>query len=79
LRDADGEFILDIHLDQIGLDEKAIRMACFEILSDSNEIVGCDDLIERLEAEGKVWEDHSPDILGSLLRDDAAFQEVGRH
>jgi Sigma-70, region 4/Bacterial RNA polymerase, alpha chain C terminal domain len=79
LRDSDGEFILDIHLDQLGLDEEAIRQACLEILSDSNEIVGCDDLIERLEAEGKVWEELSPDILGSLLREDEAFQEVGRN
>jgi hypothetical protein len=79
LRNADGEFILDIHLDQLGLDEEAIRKASHEILSASNEIVGCDDLIERLEAEGKVWEELSPDILGSLLREDAAFQEVGRN
>lgn len=79
LRDSDGEFILDIHLDQLGLDEDAVRQACAEILSDSNEIVGCDDLIERLEAEGKVWEDLSPDILGSLLREHEEFQEVGRN
>ena len=78
-RDADGEFILDIHLDQLGLDEEAIRRACLEILSDSNEIVGCDDLVERLETEGKDWEDLSPDILGSLLREDTAFQEVGHN
>jgi hypothetical protein len=79
LRDSDGEFILDIHLDQLGLDEEAIRRACLEILTDSNEIIGCDDLIERLEAEDKIWEDLSPDILGSLLREDEAFQEVGRN
>lgn len=79
LRNADGEFILDINLDQLGLDEEAIRRASLEILSDSNEIVGCDDLVERLEAEGKVWEELSPDILGSLLREDGAFQEVGHN
>jgi hypothetical protein len=79
LRDSDGEFILDIHLDQLGLDEEAIRRACLEILSESNEIIGCDDLIERMETEEKVWEELSPDILGSLLRGDEAFQEVGRN
>ncbi len=77
LRNAKGEFILDVHLEQLGLDADSIRHACAEILSESKEIVGCEDLLERLEADGKVWEELSPDILASLLRDDAAFQEVG--
>ena len=70
--------LVDVHLDQLGLDGDAIRRACAEILSESKEIVGCEDLLERLEADGKTWEELSPDILASLLRDDAAFQEVGR-
>ncbi len=78
LRNAADEFILDVHLDQLGLDGDAIRRACAEILSESKEIVGCEDLLERLEADGKVWEELSPDILASLLRDDLTFQEVGR-
>jgi hypothetical protein len=78
LRNAADEFILDIHLDQLGLDADVIRHACSEILSESKEIVGCEDLLERLEADGKSWENLSPDILASLLRDDAGFQEVGR-
>lgn len=78
LRNAGDEFILDVHLDQLGLDADAIRRACAEILSESKEIVGCEDLLERLEADGKVWEELSPDILASLLCDDPAFQEVGR-
>jgi hypothetical protein len=78
LRNAAGEFILEIHLDQLGLDVDAIRRACSELLSESREIVGCEDLLERLEADGKSWEELSPDILASLLRDDATFQEVGR-
>jgi hypothetical protein len=79
LRNAEGEFILDIHLDQMGLDGDAIRRTCLEILLESKEIVGCDDLIERMEAEGKIWEDLSSDILGSLLRGDDAFEEVGHN
>ncbi len=78
LRNAADEFILDIHLDQLGLDADAIRRACAEILSESNEIVGCEDMLERLEADGKSWEELSPDILASLLCDDPTFQEVGR-
>ena len=78
LRDADDEFILDIHLEQLGLDAAAIRGACFELLLQTNEIVGCEDLLERLELDGKSWEELSADILASLLRDDERFQEVGR-
>src|SRR5207244_2064153 len=78
LRNAADEFILDIHLDQLGLDAVAIRRACAEILTESKEIVGCEDLLERLEADGKSWEELSPDILASILRDNAAFQEIGR-
>ena len=77
LRNAAGQFILDIHLEQLGLDADAIRRACAEVLSQSNEIVGCEDLLERLEADGKSWEELSPDILASLLRDDPMFQEIG--
>ena len=78
LRNAANDFILDIHLDRLGLDADAIRRACAEILSESREIIGCEDLLERLEADGKSWEELSPDILASLLRDDGMFQEVGR-
>jgi len=74
LRNAAGEFILDVHLDQLGLDATAIRRACAEILSESKEIVGCEDMLERLEADGKIWEELSPDILASVLRDDCTFQ-----
>jgi hypothetical protein len=77
LRNATGQFILDIHLEQLGLDGHAIRRECAEILSQSNEIIGCEDLLERLEAGGKCWEELSPDILASLLRDDPTFQEIG--
>ena len=78
LRNAANDFILDIHLDRLGLDADAIRRACAEILSESREIIGCEDLLERLEVDGKSWEELSPDILASLLRDDGMFQEVGR-
>jgi Sigma-70, region 4 len=77
IRNAAGEFILDIHLDQLGLDADSIRRCCAAILLESSEIVGCEDLLERLEADGKSWEELSPDILASLLRDDPIFQEVG--
>lgn len=79
LRDANGAFVLDTQLERLGLDEEAIRQACLELLSQTNEIVGCEDLIERLEAEGKRWEELSPDILGALLRKEGVFQEIGHN
>lgn len=77
LRNAADEFILDIHMDQLGLDANAIRGACAEVLAEANEIVGCEDLLERIETNGQSWEELSPDILSSMLRDDPTFQEVG--
>ena len=79
LRDAEDQFILDVHLDSLGLDEGAIRSACLEILAQSSEVIGCEDLMERLEAEGKLWEELSPDILGSVLRASQEFEEVGQN
>jgi hypothetical protein len=77
LLNANNEYILDVHLEQLGLDCDAIRAACYELLSQTNEIVGCEDLLERLESDGKSWEDLSSDILASILREDATFQEIG--
>jgi hypothetical protein len=77
LRNADDEFVCNIHLERLGLDGTAIRAACYEVLSRTNEIVGCVDLLERLEADGKSWETLSANILASLLRDDETFQECG--
>ncbi len=71
--------MLDVHLDQLDLDEETIRSSCVGILQQSNEILGCEEMIERLEAEGKVWPDLSPDVLGSLLRSAETFQEIGKN
>jgi hypothetical protein len=77
LRNADDEFILDIHVDQLGLDADTIRGACSKCLSETNEIVACDDLLERLETKGQSCEKLSGDILACLLRGDVKFQELG--
>lgn len=79
LRDANADFVLNNYVDQLDLDEEAICHACLKILVQSNVIVGCDDLIERLEDEGKIWENLSPEILGWLLRENEAFEEIGHN
>jgi hypothetical protein len=79
VRMTDGGFILDTHLEQLGLDEDAIRTACGNLLSHSNEIIACEDLIDRLQVDGKSWEDLSPAVLSSFLRSDDQFEEIGRN
>ena len=79
VRDADGNFILDEHFDQTGFDVAGIRAACFAILSQANEIIGCEDLLDRLESEGKGSEDLSPSILAAMLRGSEEFEEVGHN
>jgi len=78
VRDAEDNFILEVHLDRMGFDTAGIRDACFGILSQANEIVGCEDLLERLEAEGEGINDLSPEILAAMLRGGDEFEEVGR-
>jgi hypothetical protein len=79
VRTTNGGFILDTHLEQLGLDEDAIRSACHTLLSHSNEMVACEDLIERLQVDGKSWEELSPAVLASFLRSDDQFEEVGHN
>jgi len=43
--------------------------ACLEILAQLAKVVGCEDLMERLEAEGKIWEELIPRDSRSVLRD----------
>lgn len=77
VRNASGEYLLDTHVEHYTLDVGSLRQTCLEILSSRNEIVGCDDLLERIGAEGIEEETLSPSMLAALLRGDEAFEEVG--
>lgn len=79
VRNAQHDFMLNTHLEQLGLDEEGIHESCLQVLSQSGELMSCEDLIEQLEAAGKVWEHLSADILASLLRGSDAFQEIGKN
>lgn len=77
VRNAGGEYLLGTYVEHYTLDVGSIRQTCLEILSSRNEIVGCDDLLERIGAEGIEEETLSPSMLAALLRGDEAFEEVG--
>ena len=79
VRNAAGEFALDeqITLDDFDLD--ALRIAVMKLLAESGEIVGCDDLLDRLESEGIDLDDLSPDLLASILRGTPGLDEIGHN
>lgn len=77
VRNARNEYLLDMHVEDYALDVGNIRQTCLEVLSSRNEIVGCDDLLERIGAEGIEEETLSSSMLAALLRGDEAFEEVG--
>jgi hypothetical protein len=77
VRNSSGEYLLDKHLEGYLPEFASVRQSCFEILSNCNEIVGCDDLLERMGVEGIDVEKLSPSMLASLLRGDETLEEVG--
>jgi DNA-directed RNA polymerase alpha subunit len=77
VRNTAGEYILDHQLEEHLPDFANFRDACFEILSNCNEIVGCEDLLERIRAEEIDVKNVSTSMLASILRGDESFEEVG--
>lgn len=73
-----GEYQLSEHFEDHLPEFATIRQVCFDILSHCNEIVGCDDLLERVGAEGIETENLSSSMLATLLRADKVFEEVGK-
>jgi hypothetical protein len=76
LRDSAGQFFLDEDFNNEDFDPDAIRAAATKSLAESMDIVGCDELIERLELIGFELDDLSEDMLASILRGAAGLQEV---
>jgi hypothetical protein len=77
VRNTAGAYMLDHQLEEHLPDFANFRDACFEILSNCNEIVGCEDLLERIRAEGIDVKNVSTSMLASILRGDELFEEVG--
>lgn len=77
VRNTAGAYILDHQLEDHLPDFGSFRDACFEILSNCNEIVGCEDLLERIRAEGIDVKNVSTSMLASILRGDESFEEIG--
>ncbi len=77
VRNTAGAYMLDHQLEAHLPDFANFRDACFEILSNCNEIVGCEDILERIRAEGIDIKNVSTSMLASILRGDESFEEVG--
>lgn len=77
LRNAAGEFLLDIDFEMEDFDAEALRAATIRTLAQSRDIADCDELIERLELDGFELEEMSPEMLASILRGSQGLQEVG--
>jgi hypothetical protein len=76
IRNAQGEYMLDKHLERDEAEAADIRQTCLEILSSDNRILGTDDIIERLAAEGTTTENLANGIHNTMLQDNALF-EIG--
>ncbi|MFO8006437.1 MAG: sigma factor-like helix-turn-helix DNA-binding protein [Candidatus Brocadiia bacterium] len=77
VRGPGGDYFLSVDLEALGLDVARVRRACYDVLSGRGEILGCDDLLERIAEQNPDIERFSPSMLGALLRSDEAFTEVG--
>ena len=76
LRNAAGEFLLDVDFDLENFDVGTLRAASIKSLSESHDIAGCDQLIDRLEQQGFDVDELSADMLASILRGAKELQEV---
>ena len=79
VRNIAGEFALDEHVTLADFDLDALRNAAMKLLADSGEIVGCDDLLDRLESEEIELDELSPDLLASILRGTPGLDEIGHN
>jgi hypothetical protein len=78
LQNADGAFFLDADLDLGEFDVSAIRAAAAKLMREEREILGSDDLLERLESQGFDLEGMTRGMLASILRGSEELEEVGR-
>jgi hypothetical protein len=77
VKNTTGEYILDDQLAEHLPDFSNFRDLSVEILAGSNEIIGCDDLLERIRTAGVDVKHVSASMLASILRGDESLEEVG--
>jgi hypothetical protein len=78
LRNAADQFLLDEDFNTEAFDADALRAAAVKSLADSKDIAGCDELLERLEAQGFELDELSEEMLASILRGAEGLQEVAQ-
>jgi hypothetical protein len=74
-----SEFALSNDLSRYGEDIPLIIDSCKVILRSSRAIVGCEDLLERLQQDFPALREISASMLSAILRTDEAFHEVGKN
>jgi hypothetical protein len=75
--DTRGRYGLVSRLAEQMIDIISLRHACRELLVKRREIVGCDDLLERLAQIGSDVKKLSASMLAAILRGDETFEEIG--
>ena len=78
LGNAEGAFFLDADFDLAEFDVDAIRASAAKLMREEREILGSDDLLERLELQGFDLEGMTRGMLASILRGSEELEEVGR-
>ncbi len=78
LRNASGAFFLDADFDVSDFDVSAIRATAAKVMREEHEILGCDELLDRLESEGFDLQEMTRGMLASILRGSEELEEVGR-
>ena len=79
VRNAAGAFALDEDTTLTDFDLDALHAAAMKLLVESREIVGCDDLLDRLENQEIELDELSPDLLASILRGMPGLDEIGHN
>ena len=79
IQTADGKFALELDVDELDFDVEVVRARCVELLRESTELLGCDDMIARLEITGQDLNDVAADVLALVLRSSEHIEEIGRN
>jgi len=79
IRNIKNEYFINKNIENYVANLLDIQIKCFEILLEGNEIVGCTELLDRLESDGIDIHEITPTMLSAILRDDERFEEIGKN
>ncbi|MBI5768446.1 MAG: hypothetical protein HZA93_11670 [Verrucomicrobia bacterium] len=79
IQTSDGKFTLELDVEELDFDVESVRVRSVELLRESTELLGCDDLIDRLEIAGHDVTDITTGVLALVLRGSEHIEEIGRN